>query len=321
MSSTERAPEPTMEEILASIRRIISDDNTSSPPRAATLAAVEEDARPDGVDAEADTRIIDDIARVLSGGAPGGAADDDILDLTKEFGPADAAMDEGPPDAAMDLDLAAAAPQPDLSTGAAPMMPDSFPSDTYTSASYGSETLDNDAAEPMSALDQAIAALRAGMGVVSEAEPEAELVLTDVRVETIVAEPAAAMPEPEPEPEPAAPEPEPEPSAEEAFWPPATPSWAKNGEAAVAPAPPRFNGGSSHASPYAEVDFSTQSLQDSVKASLRPLLRLWLDAHMSRVLEAALRDELKDADENMSRMLTAALRDELDDVEARRRSS
>jgi hypothetical protein len=30
MSSTERAPEPTMEEILASIRRIISEDESSA---------------------------------------------------------------------------------------------------------------------------------------------------------------------------------------------------------------------------------------------------------------------------------------------------
>ena len=34
---------------------------------------------------------------------------------------------------------------------------------------------------------------------------------------------------------------------------------------------------------------------------LRPLLREWLDEHMSRVLEAALRDELKDAEERWQR--------------------
>ncbi len=42
---------------------------------------------------------------------------------------------------------------------------------------------------------------------------------------------------------------------------------------------------------------------------------------MSRVLEDALRDELKGADENLSRMLTAALRDELKDAEAKLRSN
>jgi hypothetical protein len=39
MTSTERAPEPTMEEILASIRRIISDDE-QNPTRKPAAAAV-----------------------------------------------------------------------------------------------------------------------------------------------------------------------------------------------------------------------------------------------------------------------------------------
>jgi cell pole-organizing protein PopZ len=98
MSSNERAPEPTMEEIISSIRRIIADDETGAQPSAAPAAksaahAVEE---PEG---DADTKIIDDIARVLSGAgpSPGAAAarpageapaaavppdeDDDVLDL------------------------------------------------------------------------------------------------------------------------------------------------------------------------------------------------------------------------------------------------
>ena len=37
---------------------------------------------------------------------------------------------------------------------------------------------------------------------------------------------------------------------------------------------------------------------------------------MTRVLSAALHDELKGTDENMARLLTAALYDELADVEA-----
>jgi cell pole-organizing protein PopZ len=112
-----------------------------------------------------------------------------------------------------------------------------------------------------------------------------------------------------------------EPTTEDqAFWPPSQSSWAKNGEATSEPTPPRVNGGSSH-EPHYNAGFSGATLQDSVKATLRPLLRQWIDAHMSRVLEAALRDELKDADEDMSRLLTAALRDELEDNETRRRSS
>ncbi len=307
MSSTERAPEPTMEEILASIRRIISDDDSNSTRRGATPASVQEAARLDAADAEADTRIIDDIARVLSGGAPGSTGDDDILDLTKELGPVDAAMEEEPLEAATGLDFAAVFPRPDPYADA-PAAPNTFASDNFASGAYASDAYASSAGaeagtEPMSALDAAIAALRAGMGQVSQ--PESEPVLTDLEIETIVQEPVAEISEP---------------AEERSSWTPASSSWARNGETPSEPAPPRVNGGS-HEAYYAEVDFSGQSLQDSVKASLRPLLRQWLDAHMSRVLEAALRDELKDADENMSRLLTAALRDELKDAEVRRRSS
>ena len=91
MGSTERAPEPTMEEILASIRRIISDDEANnSAQQTAKTAEFPGQIRPEDADYEvADTQIIDDIARVLSGGAtpsnvpPGAPAanDDDVLDL------------------------------------------------------------------------------------------------------------------------------------------------------------------------------------------------------------------------------------------------
>jgi cell pole-organizing protein PopZ len=96
MSSNERAPEPTMEEIIASIRRIISEDEAGGTPQGATPAPEAEaraEAEPDG---DADTQMIDDIARVLSGaGTPSGGAgasrptgqaasppeEDDVLDL------------------------------------------------------------------------------------------------------------------------------------------------------------------------------------------------------------------------------------------------
>ena len=67
MSSTERAPEPTMEEILASIRRIISDDESSSATARAGLCEQQDDEGLEAVEGEADDRIINDIARVLSG--------------------------------------------------------------------------------------------------------------------------------------------------------------------------------------------------------------------------------------------------------------
>ncbi len=92
MSSTERAPEPTMEEILASIRRIISDDEASTAPQRATSAEYAEQVRADDTeDGAADTQMIDDIARVLSGSTPTASNDDDIediLDLTEPGDPA-----------------------------------------------------------------------------------------------------------------------------------------------------------------------------------------------------------------------------------------
>jgi len=92
MSSTERAPEPTMEEILASIRRIISDDEASSAQQRATSTEYAEQVRAeDADDTAADTQMIDDIARVLSGGAKAASSDedlDDILDLTEPGNPA-----------------------------------------------------------------------------------------------------------------------------------------------------------------------------------------------------------------------------------------
>ena len=66
MSSTERAPEPTMEEILASIRRIISDDEANSTQQRATSSEYAEQVRVEDADYEAaDTQMIADIERAL----------------------------------------------------------------------------------------------------------------------------------------------------------------------------------------------------------------------------------------------------------------
>src|SRR4029079_391326 len=99
MTSTERAPEPTMEEILASIRRIISDDeqNPARKPAAAAAPRNDDDEGLEAAEGEADDRIINDIARVLSGGGGTASApeapveasmdeEEDILDLTAELG-------------------------------------------------------------------------------------------------------------------------------------------------------------------------------------------------------------------------------------------
>ena len=89
-----------MEEILASIRRIISDDEqnpTRKPAAAAAPQSHQDDEGLEAVEGEADDRIINDIARVLSGGGANAGApeapveasmeeEEDILDLTAELG-------------------------------------------------------------------------------------------------------------------------------------------------------------------------------------------------------------------------------------------
>ena len=329
MGSMERAPEPTMEEILASIRRIISEDEVKSTE---SSSASLPEARASEVDVEADTRIIDDIARVLSGGTPaeGPSEDDDILDLTKELSELQAIADE-----------TASLPELEFQAPARMEMAETIvvaeTESVEPEASMAEEPepvaamAETSAEEPMSALDRVIAELRAReLKPMSpdpepmiatepepvfepvpepafEAEPEAfddsepELVLTALETETVTerfyepepvygaADLAAQMQAPEaeipswlqsigtsPEPEPVK-EPAPEPNS------------------------PHLKGNGSHTmrtTHYSEfgINASGRSLEDSVKEMLRPLLREWLDEHMSRVLEAALRDELKDAE-------------------------
>src|SRR5215467_2722657 len=89
MSSTERAPEPTMEEILASIRRIISDDESNAARQRPASTRQQDDEVLEVAESEVDDRIINDIARVLSASQPQIEDDEDILDLTAELGGAE----------------------------------------------------------------------------------------------------------------------------------------------------------------------------------------------------------------------------------------
>ena len=96
MSSTERAPEPTMEEILASIRRIITDDEAGQG--SAEKPAQKAQAEDESLEGEADNQIIDDIARVLSGGGEAPASEEEeILDLTAELGGLELVEDDDEP--------------------------------------------------------------------------------------------------------------------------------------------------------------------------------------------------------------------------------
>ncbi len=323
MSSTERAPEPTMEEILASIRRIISDDETNAARARPASALQQEDETAETVEIEADDAIINDIARVLSESAPKVEDEEDILDLTAELGGAEV-VEEGlleevvleevtepiemqqagfiPAEPRYEAVAPEPAPEPEVAAPAAPL-----------SASE----------EAAAALERAIAALRAGHLPTSVGEfmprPEAEA-QTFAPAPEMRAEPEP-VPEPQLEPEPfIAPEPEPffklepepdldmaetfvaetvveepvleetpaESAAEESVAEPREPlPWQS------APAPfreserPAARKNGSHGA-------AQKSLEDSIKDMLRPMLQKWLDENMSRILTAALKEELGD---------------------------
>ena len=335
MGSMERAPEPTMEEILASIRRIIADDETTPGRQRAAPEHQPEAENFDAADQPADIQIIDDIARVLSGSGQGGEPEDDILDLTKELGltpveteapPAEQAEPEPflemLPDAELQADAPMALSDADLSFEEAAPPP---PTDDVSFEQPAPTPSAND--EATSALEQAIAALRAGRLQSSppapqpqlqpEPEPEPapdtapELVLTEfAQVELVIEEPtfedeasASAAEEPA----------RPELSFEdmvaasetfraepEASWSSDLSDWRTESEPAteldfVAERMSRPTNGA-HTSAYAQdaLETSGKTLEDSVKEMLRPMLRQWLDENMSRVLTAALREELRE---------------------------
>lgn len=325
MSSTERAPEPTMEEILASIRRIISDDESSTAKQRTPSPSPQDDEGLEAAEGEADDKIINDIARVLSGSASAAEEEEDILDLTAELGglepveldqplPEDAAMDE----AAMDEVVTEAPPEMFQSMPAQPQA-EAVPApeaavEAPASAPAAAPPPMSASEEAASALERAIAALRAGHvptsvpGFMPRPEPEPE------------PEPMALAPQPEPEPEPE-PQPEPEPevelvltefeqdliveevvleaaapseSEESSGWESETAPWVGASEPLVEPEryAARTNGGSDHGN--SSLDAAHKTLEDSVKDMLRPMLRQWLDDNMARVLTSVLKDELRD---------------------------
>ena len=330
MSSTERAPEPTMEEILASIRRIISDDESNSAKRSAVPQSQDDDEALElsegEAESEADDKIINDIARVLSGGAaaPVEAAEEeeDILDLTAELGGLEPVEEEVE---AVELVAEAEAPAPEPEFLPEPQELEPAPEPVEEEATQPEATaLEAQASQPLSAseeaasaLERAIAALRAGQlptspifsyepppfatpaepapapepvaGPMAQApepvfapEGEPELTLTEFEAEMVAQEPSildVVVSEPEPE----------------RGWEPEVPSWAAREQPQPEPEYPaqRANGGN-HQTYASGGEAGPKSLEDSVKDMLRPMLQRWLDENMTRVLTAALKDELRD---------------------------
>lgn len=319
MSSTERAPEPTMEEILASIRRIISEDEPSSARQPNASASQQDEEGLELAEGEADDKIINDIARVLSGGAPAVEEEEDILDLTAELGGLEPVEELEPVELVAEAEVPAPAPVEPAPAGpkpveTSPSAPQTKPAEKAPEAKVEAPPQPMSASEEAaSALERAIAALRAGhvptsspqsesqfmptFGFASEPvpvpepEPEPELVLTEFEFEAVTEEPVileALVSEPE----------------EVQAWESEAPSFDAPEEPENEPEPqaPRTNGSGAHPAYDADapsagampLGASPKTLEDSIKDMLRPMLRQWLEENMSRVLTAALKDELKD---------------------------
>ncbi len=389
MSSTERAPEPTMEEILASIRRIISDDEanvTRQPGPAAQSRPVDEGL--EGGEGEPDDEIINDIARVLSnsGGAapqeaPAESADapedavqeDEILDLTAELGglelveeaeelelvevveeespielfnpaparPAEfAASAEPEPEQASELELVeevaeeepAPAFEPEPAAEAPPV---ESPPPRQMSASE----------EAASALERAIAALRAGQVPMSPAfsfQPQPDPVFAAPPAFQPAPEPAppaepapstgfassyepVSIPEPASAPEPVIAEVEPEPAAEAESEFVLTEVEAEGSEPVlsaqtVTQEPQGGEAWRSSPAPSWRAEPEVEALAPHVNGGSQPPYASGAPKSLEDSVKDMLRPMLqKWLDENMTRVLTAALKDELKDNPARLR--
>jgi cell pole-organizing protein PopZ len=320
-----------MEEILASIRRIISDDESSSARQPPASAKKQDDEGLEIAEGDADDKIIDDIARVLSGSQPPVEDEEDILDLTAELGGAEIVEEvtvvevvapiEMPSSEIAQPESAAESEAPEAQAEAAP--PSAQP------ALSASE-------EAASALERAIAALRAGQLPTSvsefmpksESKPEPEPAPAPQSWTPMPETAFAPAPEPEPAPEAetapeAAPEAEtaldfePEPqsaltdfdaemsveetvavappvesNAEESSFEPIEPApWARAPEPPIEPERSAVRGNGGE-NGASQLDTSHKSLEDSVKDMLRPMLRQWLDENMPRMVTSALKDEL-----------------------------
>src|SRR5436305_11244553 len=86
MSQPAKAQEPSMEEILASIRRIIADDDSTKPvakPPAKSPEPPAAKAPPPPPPAPAEPMGQDDIDAMLAGMGDAAAPDDEVLELTE----------------------------------------------------------------------------------------------------------------------------------------------------------------------------------------------------------------------------------------------
>jgi hypothetical protein len=359
-----------MEEILASIRRIISEDeaSTEQPPRSASASQEDEEDHLELVEGEADDKIIHDIARVLSGGAPGPVEDkpaaeesaaDEILDLTAELGglepvetleleiveeleitelqpdepPLELEPEPEPEPLSLEAEAPAGEPEPMALEAETPFQPvPARPAPAPVSMEPPQRKL-SASEEAASALERAIAALRAGQVPTSAPPPTPNYMSASGPAPQPApppplfgAEPQATpgfIPQPSPVPGFIPPQlaSEPEPEAElelvltefevettetlvmdivaddelsaEPEEPVATPEFQPYQPDYMSPL---TNGSGPHEELSAGAGLpagSDKAIEESIKDILRPMLQQWLDENMARVVTAALKDEIR----------------------------
>lgn len=338
MSSTDRAPEPTMEEILASIRRIISeeenndaadvaaaeDDYASPPPRqsqdAREGAAAEQtfDNPPEAaaVDADFTDEPLEDLTPLeLEQGAS--LQDDEILELgdltaSAPGEPAPTGPEGEAPQQAFPQDPAAeqtpAETQPSAFATEEPgeegepleLSEDvNFPFKEEEQAETGEALV-----RETSALEAAIAALKGDQARASDQqEPEAEELQPDQSGEELG---AASAGEPVPAEEiseasletalqEAAEDEEVDFDGDEAYEDPEDDETLAEDAAAFSGAFAQERRNGTHHRESGDFAYAAPggSLEETVKAMLRPMLREWLDRNMDRLLQEALHEELQ----------------------------
>ena len=351
-----------MEEILASIRRIISEDeaSTEQQPQSAS-ASQEDDDHLELVEGEADDKIIHDIARVLSGGAPGpveepaeDSAAEEILDLTAELGGLEPVetlelveeleiVEIQPDEPSLELEPepepepepieleAEAAPQPEPAPPVQ-MAPPPPPPQAPVSMEPPQRKM-SASEEAASALERAIAALRAGQVPTSAPPPPPNYMSASGPAPQPVSPPPLFGLEPQPMsgfiPEPA-PVPgfiplQPEPRTglragsragtradrvrgrhhrdvgdESVFRTRSLPPSRKRRRPSPTMSSTLCRGSTNGSGPYEDLAAasglpagSTKAIEESIKDILRPMLQQWLDENMARVVTAALKDEIR----------------------------
>ncbi len=321
MSSSEQAPEPTMDEILASIRKIISDDEPGETPQPEAASSMPDPADPGAL---ADTAmpaedgLAEDLANALNDsqiGADLGAEEaDDILDLTQIVEDQPQAPEpqmEAPQMEAPQVDALQAA-LGDSVEDPAPQEAPGEPVESVGDVDIASvlaeagvqDTVADNPAEPQApAGDDPVAAQAQGDEVAAPVTEDASI---SEALSALEAQPGEPVAEAAPQPETSAPEATEQPAVADVPETPEIPEAAVAVEAPVedvielaapepeaeavedtAPAEEQDMGEAAQAAPAGGAG---KTLEDSVKELLRPMLREWLDDNMERIVQ----DEVKD---------------------------